>query len=245
MEQVNLPPVYRLVELEAGADAAAAARALAKSGAQAGTLVWADGSSPFRCAVVVRPGEKLAASRKILYVATLGLHDAIGVIVPADVGVTCHWPDRIDAGGAAVARAVLSAAPGAGDSVVPDWVVLSVEVAIEGLPGPSTGFETSLRDVGCADATPQILLEGFARHFLTWSNRWHDDGFEPIKTMWLRYARDLKHRVEIDLAGERFQGIFGGIDSDGALELESDGRTARVPLAAALPHPVVVRRVED
>ena len=77
---------------------------------------------------------------------------------------------------------------------------------------------TRSRRHGGGDRVRQGLLEIFARHFLNWVNRWQDDGFDPIRTMWLRHAPGHGEKIELELGGERLSGTFGGIDDDGALQ---------------------------
>jgi biotin-(acetyl-CoA carboxylase) ligase len=96
---------------------------------------------------------------------------------------------------------------------------------------------TSLRDDGCVDLTVAELLEAFSRHFLTWINRWQDDGFEPVRAMWLCHAPDHGETIEIEVEGKQVSGVFEGIDDDGALVLGQGEATRRVALDTALARP--------
>lgn len=246
MQDLRLPPVYELTVLDEKTDIAAEAVRRAGQGADPGTLVCADSETRFRCAVVVHPGDNLASSRRVIYIAALGLYDALGAVVPAGIDLTLHWPDRIDANAAPVARVGLRIPDGADRAGVPEWMVLNAEVALAPDDGkPKDGFfATTLHGEGCSETTAADILASFARHFLTWSNRWLDDGFAPVRAMWLRHAYDHNRRVEVETAGETFCGMFRDIGSDGAIELDTDGAIRRISLAAALSQPVTVRRAE-
>ena len=82
---------------------------------------------------------------------------------------------------------------------------------------------TSLREEGCRDIDEVDLLEAFAQHFLTWVNRWRDDGFVPVRKHWLQRAKGLGEAIEVRLDNETLSGTFADLDDDGALILEVEG----------------------
>ena len=224
-------------------DAAAEAVRLAAGGADPGTLVVSDGADWLRCAVVLHPDAPMVEACRIIYVGVLGLGDALGAVVPAGIDMTFHWPGRIDANAAPVARVGLRGPLPLDAPKAPDWLVLTAEVAVAPDGVPNDAFGTTLRDEGCAEVTTALLLESFARHLLTWVNRWQDDGFRPIRAMWLRHAYDHKEAVEIVLSGKTHSGVFAGIDDAGDLELVQDETILPIALAEALAQPISIHRI--
>jgi biotin-(acetyl-CoA carboxylase) ligase len=234
----RFPPLYRLTTLGADADVAAEARRMAAAGADPATLLCAGRDDRLDCAVILHPERSAADARLSLYIAMLGLGDALGATVPAGVDVTYLWPNRIEANIGAVAEVGIDLPAAADSGAVAEWMTVHAIVVIGALEGEGLhhGFpETSLRDEGCAEVTPAILLEAFARHFLVWVNRWQDDGFEPVRAMWLRHARYHGKTMSCTELGADVTGVFEGIDDDGALLLGQDDATRRITLAAALP----------
>lgn len=226
--------------LEPDADVGAETRRRANAGADPGTILCAAREDVLDCAVILHPEVPLGQAKLALYVGALGLGAALGVVAPPMLDVTYHWPNRIDAIMGSVARIDLVLPDSAGPESVPDWLAVRVTAVIGPLPvaGVRQDFaRTSLRDDGCVDLTVADLLEAFARHFLTWINRWQDDGFEPVRALWLRHAPDHGETIEIEVDGKQVSGVFQGIDDDGALVLGQGESTRRITLDAVLAWP--------
>jgi len=223
--------------LERGADVGAETRRRANAGADPGALLCAAREDVLDCAIVLHPEMPLGQAKLALYVGALGLGAAVGAVAPPMMDVTYHWPNRIDAIMGSVAEIDLILPDSAEPESVPDWLAVRVTAVIGPLPvdGMRQDFpRTSLRDDGCVDMTVAELLEAFSRHFLTWINRWQDDGFEPVRALWLRHAPDHGETIEIEVEGKQVSGVFQGIDDDGALVLGQGESTLRVALDAAL-----------
>ena len=234
----RVPPAYRLVALAPDAELNSKARQMAAEGAEDGTLLWRARDDRLDCAVILHPDDVFERAMLVTYVAMLGLNDALAIVVPPLTEVTLIWPNRVDANGARVARIGVELPGDAVAGSVPEWLVLLAHANVA--PPPTAGDAkldlevTSLVEEGCQDLTAGALLEIFARHFLNWVNRWHDDGFDPIRTMWLRHAPSHGEKIELELEGERITGTFGGIGDDGALLLTGDGADRPIALLAAL-----------
>ncbi len=210
---------------------------MAVEGAHDGTLLWVGRDDRLDCAVILHPDEALARAAVVTYVAMLGLRDALGAVGSPMLEVTFAWPNRIEANGGGVAAIGIELPDGVASGSVPDWLVLFAAVNVTApLPLGSDAKRrvTSLREEGCEGLTPAELLETFARHFLTWINRWQDDGFAPVRAAWLRHAPNHGEEIEIGVKGERPTGTFAGIDDDGALVLDTEGARRRVDLCVAL-----------
>src|SRR3546814_5508125 len=87
---------------------------------------------------------------------------------------------------------------------------------------------TTLHFVRWSEITPAALLEAFSRYFLVWTNRWLDDGFEPVRTAWLARARE--------------RGLKG-LNDRGGMIFEKGGKTRTRPLRRGLA--VKIRRSEE
>ncbi|MEE8516646.1 MAG: biotin/lipoate--protein ligase family protein [Alphaproteobacteria bacterium] len=233
----RVPPAYRLVALAPDAEVKSKARQMAAEGAEDGTLLWRARDDMLDCAVILHPDEVFERAMLVTYVAMLGLNDAFSIVVQPMTEVTLTWPNRVDANGAGVARIGVELPGDATAGSVPKWMVLLAHVNVA--PPTAGGAKidlkvTSLAEEGCQDLTAGALLEIFARYFLNWVNRWQDDGFDPVRTMWLRHAPGHGEKIELELAGERISGTFDGIDDDGALVLGGEGDGRPIALHAAL-----------
>ncbi len=233
----RLPPPYRLLTLAPDAESGPQARRLAREGADDGTLIWVPRDEALDFALILRPQDAVERAVLVMYVGMLGMTEALGIVMPPMTEVTYTWPNQIDANYARVGAIEIDLPAEIVPRSVPDWLILSAKVAVGPLP-PETWERnsgvTSLRDEGLGDMTPSDLLETFARHFLSWTYRWQDDGFDPVRSMWLIHAPSVGKEIDIDVGGARLRGVFSAIDDDGAMVLDSDGTTRRVDLRDAL-----------
>ncbi|MEE8332270.1 MAG: biotin/lipoate--protein ligase family protein [Alphaproteobacteria bacterium] len=237
IETARLPPIYHFVAAEPGQDPEARARALAQDGADPATIVCADRADRLDCSVVLEPGMTLAEARLVVYVGMLGLGDALGTVVPPGIDVSYRWPNVIEANIAPVARIDLYAPGGDSGSEMPPWMTLRAVVAltsaIDGNPD-APAFETTIADEGGPEVDVVELLESFGRHFLSWMSRWEEDGFDPVRAMWLYHAPSHGEKIEIAMAGGLSSGLFRDIGNDGAMILEDAEATRAIPLASML-----------
>jgi BirA family transcriptional regulator, biotin operon repressor / biotin---[acetyl-CoA-carboxylase] ligase len=214
---------------------------LAAEGADAGTLLWSVGQDVCESAIVLAPEQPLEPSLPIVLIALLGLGDGLGALVPPMVAVTFGWPDRIEVNGDAVGGVRFACAATAAAEAVPDWLVIGFGIAMRGprreRAAPERSRGTTLADQGCAEVATIDLLEAFGRHFLSWINRWQEQGVEPVRKAWLSRATGLGKRVEVHLDDQVHAGTFEGLTETGALRLIRDGVAQTIPLHEAMRVP--------
>ena len=235
----KLPPAYRLVALETVDSTNAEAKRLAARGedeGEDGTVVWARQQTAGRgrrgrqwdspegnlhCSLIMRPECPVETALQLGFVAALAVCDAIARVAEPGHEVWCKWPNDVLLGDRKVAGILLESEAGA--DAMPKWVVLGVGVNVAHFPEDVEFPATSLREEGCRDVDEVDLLEAFAQHFLTWVNRWLDDGFVPVRKHWLQRTKGLGEAIEVRLDNETLSGTFADLDEDGALILEVEG----------------------
>lgn len=241
-ERPRLPPAYRLVALEAVASTNEEASRLAVEGAEDGTLVWARRQSAGRgrqgrvwnsppgnlyLSLVLRPDCPVNRAAQLGFAAALAVGDAIGSVGPALLEVTYKWPNDVLLNDRKVAGILLETRMHGAESL--DWLVLGVGVNVSSHPKDARLPATDLKFEGAPPSVEAVdLLESFSRHFMTWTNRWLDDGFAPLRRAWLSHAHALGQEIEARLPRETLRGTFRDIDEEGALVLELRDGTRRV-----------------
>ena len=103
-ERPHFPPVFRPYAITADLDPFDRAVEMAKEGTEAGTLLWSARQDVYECALVLAPENSLEDSLPVVLVASLGLGDALGALIPPVTAVTFGWPDRIEINGGLVGR---------------------------------------------------------------------------------------------------------------------------------------------
>jgi BirA family transcriptional regulator, biotin operon repressor / biotin---[acetyl-CoA-carboxylase] ligase len=240
-ERPVFPPLLRPFALTPDLDPFERGITLAGEGAEPGTLLWSSGQDTCRGAVVLAPEQPLEPSLPIVLIAMLGLAEGLGALIPPMVAVTFGWPDRIEVNGAAVGGVRFAAATTETPEAVPDWLVIGISIAVRGPWVEDLGQgqlrRTTLAAEGCGDILTSDLLEAFARHLLSWINRWQEEGVKPVRQAWLTRATGLGKRVEIRLEDQVRAGTFEGLTDTGALRLAKDGVAQTVALDEAMKVP--------
>jgi BirA family biotin operon repressor/biotin-[acetyl-CoA-carboxylase] ligase len=164
--------------------------------------------------VRVRPGEPNPAT--LALVAAVALEETVSVFLP---GVVIKWPNDLLIDGAKLSGILLERTD--------DAVVIGFGVNLahhpEGLDRPAT----SLAAHGPAP-DPQLFAETLAEIFARWLSRWRD-GIAPVRDRWIARAHPIGTALTARLAdGSSVDGLFGGLDGDGALILRLADGTSRV-----------------
>ena len=71
------------------------------------------------------------------------------------------------------------------------------------------------------------MLAAFADAFLARYQAFKAEGFAPLRAAWLARARGVGEAIAVHLEEARFDGVFAGIDADGALVLDLGGGTLK------------------
>ncbi|MGI9463606.1 MAG: biotin/lipoate--protein ligase family protein [Aestuariivirgaceae bacterium] len=214
--------------------------ACGKGDAGAGDLLWSKAEDVLDVAVVLEPEVPAAQSMQMLFAAMVAFGDSFGAIGPPEVGLFYRWPNvmLINAAHVGLARAGL---PDCADSDVPPWMVVGLNVRIQpGPQAPESGYDltnTSLWDEGGGEVDRTMLVESFARHFLTWINSWTEDGFKPVHDAWMARADGRDEIVEIKWQGDKHKGRFLSLDEDGNMLLKRKAETLALPVMAIVERP--------
>ncbi len=240
-QSLSLPPLFTGRPVDAGVDVPSVAREAAEAGGGAGTLVYAVRPDLCECALALEPEQPLRGSLAVAYLTMLAVNDALGSTLPAQIGVGFGWPDRIMVNGALAGGITLTSAT---DSLeqVPDWMVAHFVIDVMGDPSRddpgSVRERTSLMDEGSGPFSVGELIESFARYFLSWVNRWQDQGFEPVKACWEGRADGRDAHIDLTLPGGRIAGEWTGLSQTGDLIVRIDeGAWKSAPIAWILKGP--------
>jgi BirA family biotin operon repressor/biotin-[acetyl-CoA-carboxylase] ligase len=98
-------------------------------------------------------------------------------------------------------------------------VVLGMGINISRIPPVEGRAVTSL---GLEEASVPEAFRALASSFETWFSLWNNGaGFPAIRAAWLERAFALNETVSVHLNGKAIRGKFCGLDSGGALQLET------------------------
>lgn len=240
-----LPAGTRLERHAQLASTNAAAMARAEAGDEPGLWIMADGQSAGRgrsgrvwtspvgnlyASLFIAPSCALAEAPQLALVAGVATHGAItsvagGRITPA--ALRLKWPNDLLLGGAKAAGILLESAWSE------TWQRRNVVVGIginlaahpEGLDQPAT----SLRAYG-AEVDPSRMLGALAGALDHWIGVWDAGrGFENVRQRWQELGPRTGQAIRVREGERRLEGIFCGLEADGALRLGGEGgRVVRI-----------------
>ena len=165
-----------------------------------------DGNLYASTLVRLRPGNPQPAS--LALVAAVALQEAIAVF-----GVTAElkWPNDLLLHGAKLSGILLER--------LGDAVVIGIGVNVAHHPDLPDRPTTSLAAAG-TPVVAQTLLDVLAESFARWLARWRGEGLGPVRTAWLAAAHPAGTALTARLPdGSTREGLFDGLDPDGALIL--------------------------
>ena len=164
--------------------------------------------------VRVRAGEPSPAT--LALVAAVALEEAVSLF---GVRPMLKWPNDLLVGGAKLSGILLER--------VDDAVIIGFGVNLAHHPVDLDRPATSVAAHAPAP-DPQVFAETLAEIFARWLSRWRD-GIAPVRDRWLARAHPIDTALTARLAdGSSEDGLFGGLDAQGALILRLAGGATRV-----------------
>lgn len=172
--------------------------------------------------VRLRAGDPPAAS--LALVAAVALYDALTVFLAPDAPLQLKWPNDLLLGGAKLSGILLERGG--------DAVVIGIGVNLAHHPDLPDRATTSLAAHG-ATATPAAVVEVLADSLARWLARWRGEGLSAVRTAWLAAAHPPGTALTARMSdGTACDGLFDGLDGDGALILRLASGERRVIHAA-------------
>ena len=161
----------------------------------------------------------------------MALHEAVKLYAP-DAEILIKWPnDLLWAPAQAVAQLSFPVPLAAKLSGIllertGECVVIGFGVNLAHKPEALDRPTASLADLTGAAPAPPTFLETLADIFARWLGRWRSEGLEIVRAAWMKVAHPIGTALTAQSGGEKIEGLFDGLDDQGALKLRiADGST--------------------
>jgi BirA family biotin operon repressor/biotin-[acetyl-CoA-carboxylase] ligase len=180
--------------------------------------VWTSPAGNFLGSTLVRlrPSDPPAAT--LALVAAVALEEVVGAYLPDRARL--KWPNDLLIDGAKLSGILLERAD--------DAVVIGIGVNLAHHPVDIERAATSLMAQGIA-VSPEDFTETLAEAFARWVERWRGEGVDVVRRKWIERAHAVGTPLTARLAdGSAIDGLFDGIDAEGALILRLADGTRRV-----------------
>jgi BirA family biotin operon repressor/biotin-[acetyl-CoA-carboxylase] ligase len=234
----KLPSGHRLLKLETVDSTNAEARRRALAGEPGPLWIWSARQSQGRGRGgrewVSQPGNLFASlliglncplrvASQLALVAGIVAFDTIAKLIAYEgrSEVLLKWPNDVLLAGEKVAGMLLENVGGTNEnrSVVVIGTGINLASYPENLPQPAVSLATYGMTVTPADA-----LEALAASTLEWLDRWGEGAcFPTIRRAWLDRAGPTGRPLTVRVGSQEAEGVYGGLDADGALRLLMPG----------------------
>lgn len=184
---------------------------------------WVSPVGNFYGSTLVRLRGSDPAAATLALVAAVALEEVVGVYLSHFPGLrrgsaVIKWPNDLLLNGAKLSGILLERAG--------DAVIVGIGVNLAHHPDDTDRRATSLAAHGAAP-DPADFAETLADAFARWLSIWRGQGLVPVRARWLERAHPIGTALTARLAdGTAVDGLFDGLDPDGALILRlADGAT--------------------
>lgn len=166
--------------------------------------------------VRIRPNDPPAAT--LAFVAAVALEETVSAYGPGMP--VLKWPNDVLIDGAKLSGILLERAG--------DAVVIGIGVNLAHHPTDTDRRATSLAAHNVA-VVPEDFVETLAEAFARWVECWRGQGIDTIRRRWVAHAHPTGTPLNVRLPdGEAIDGLFDGLDMEGALILRLADGTRRV-----------------
>jgi BirA family biotin operon repressor/biotin-[acetyl-CoA-carboxylase] ligase len=180
---------------------------------------WATAPGNLATTLLLRPDAPQNVSGQLSFAAALAAADMISHFAP-DAVVTVKWPNDVLADGKKLAGILLEGGAG--------WLAIGTGVNLASHPQGTEFPATSLAGLGIAPPSADEALTVLAARFAHWYDLWMKTGFETLRAAWLARAFGVGAPIRARLPQETCEGVFEGIDADGALLLNQAGQVRAI-----------------
>ena len=203
------------------------ARGMAAAGAPHATVIHADEQTAGRgrrshtwfsplgnlyLSVLLRTGQPLHRNIELSFLTALVVADTVEQLLPSMNKALLKWPNDVLVQGSKIAGVLLEQAD--------DSTIIGIGLNISQAP-TNTAYKTTtiVANGGTASviAAREILLHYLDLHLAIWRKA----GFPPIREQWLSRSYSIGAALQVHQQGQTISGAFGGLDSGGALLLDT------------------------
>lgn len=175
--------------------------------------LWQDGGGNLAASTVVRLRPTDPSAPSLALAVAVAVADAVAVFAPGRA--TIKWPNDLLIDGAKLSGVLLER--GAGNAVV-----VGIGVNLASYPPQIDRPTTSLLEHGVS-VTPDAFVRVLAAALARWLVVWRDSGLTVVRDAWLANSHPIGTPLTVHQPdGRRIDGRFGGLDSGGALRLDTD-----------------------
>ncbi len=183
---------------------------------------WETLTGNLAATLLLRPENTPAPVGQLSFAAALAVADVAADVAP-HAAITVKWPNDVLVDGKKTAGILLES----GTDAQGAWLAVGIGINLAEAP-EGTEFPATALAAFAAPPSPDEALTLLAARFAHWYDGWMSGGFETLRAAWLARAGGLGLPIRARLPNETRHGLFEGIDNNGALLLNEQGRITSI-----------------
>ncbi|MDC0476235.1 biotin--[acetyl-CoA-carboxylase] ligase [Alphaproteobacteria bacterium] len=214
------------------------ARAAARAGAATGSAFllheqtagrgrhgrqWASKRGGMYMSVLLYPSSPVAGWFALSFATALAIYDVVERHLTEQISqhepaarlpvIGLKWPNDVLVDGRKIAGVLLEAD---GNSlIIGSGINIAAIAPLDHNPHPPIGFA----DFPGVLPAPETLAKNYLHRLKFYYDKWEQDGFAPLRDLWLACALHMKQNVTVTVAGRKVTGICDDLALDGGLVL--------------------------
>lgn len=189
---------------------------------------WVSPPGNLMATLLLRPDCPPIAAGQLSFVAALAVAELVQGVDPR-LEITLKWPNDVLVRDKKVAGILLESSSRPSGAL--EFLAIGIGVNLRHHPDDTPYPVTSLAAQTARVPEPEQALSALAQGFDRAFRLWRTHGFGPIRDGWLKRAKGVGRPILVRLADEELEGIFQGLDSDGALILQQPSGLTRLVTA--------------
>jgi BirA family biotin operon repressor/biotin-[acetyl-CoA-carboxylase] ligase len=171
---------------------------------------------------VLKPNCSLMEASQLSFVMAVAMGEVISPLLPSPNMLTYKWPNDLLLDNKKVAGILIQTESNSASNL--EVCIVGVGINIQSVPDNLTYPVTGLSQHSSEDIDVNQLLSTLLKSIDMYYTIWQQQGFEPIRKLWLQRAHSLQQEMTIKIGEISINGIFMGINSLGVLLFkQSDG----------------------
>ena len=190
---------------------------------------WASPSGNLFASAVLALSDGPREAVRLPFAAAVSVARTVMACAPGAMKAGVKWPNDVRVSGAKIAGILVETCRSVGDEgAARYWAVVGIGINVASAPDGTGQDVTCLRALGApASLTAALVLEELRRHLPEQAGRIKTD-FPALLADWAELADGLGQRIQVRPGGEMLDGVFEGLEADGALRLRLDDGSARI-----------------
>lgn len=187
-----------------------------------GNNIWQAPLGNLSCSLLVRPHIHQRHAGQYSFITACALQKTFAQFIKPQHKAQNKWPNDVLLNGIKAAGILLES------DVENNGMIsyLNIGVGVNIVDAPEG--KIALNHLIASPANAADFLSAFLDHLNSFISQYRMDGFKPIKDEWLKYAHALGEMIAVRLPHETINGVFKGLDDDGALILELETNKIRL-----------------